>query len=477
MLSGFLKRFLGLFSAETRLQISIRDFAERPTNPQTVISASDFTKMSQITPGRYRKGVLRLKTQLLYPSFIPRFASYCPVDSDPMSSSQTCKRKKCYSEPNPSVQENAAQVQTANSHIDASSDACIERVKPTQKQVHKCSMCHGVDHNKRACKNSTSSEQYPEIYDKKKFESSISIDPRSRACAFCWEQPIDRIHGSSIREIHDYDAYIHPIKNAARLFYPEEDLDSLRWFIRKGSVVTRSSEDVPTSMWVCNTCHSCLTAKVPRVPGRAVANNNFVYHVPPVLQSLTFEELRMISQITPILSVRQYRPRYAQSACHDAFDTGQYYTHGNLCMLTNNVCELIKNLPRRADNCNVIHVIKRDGAGRRFSSKGRPNLLRDALNWLVNNNCLYRDVQINEALLSGMLNNLSTESSNETDMIPSIDETEDPTPENSADEAGADDDGDDDCNDTFVGSLDNPGSSISITMQLCLRYHQMFLIE
>ena len=105
-------------------------------------------------------------------------------------------------------------------------------------------------------------------------------------------------------------------------------------------------------------CHSCeLALRKGNLPKRAIANDLFRGRVPAEIRCLTYEELRLISLIDLLLTVKETRVRYPSkdSKNKDSYDTGQYYATGNLCCMPSSVCELAFKLPRRPSLAKMIH--------------------------------------------------------------------------------------------------------------------------
>jgi hypothetical protein len=251
--------------------------------------------------------------------------------------------------------------------------------------------CHSpIVLRKRKAQRWAARRRRHEVHDRVCFFKSLDIDPYEHVCAVCWEQVISRdctweTYNSSI---------LDPLQNEC-----EQRNVELETYLRPGSADFAEPSNGQRRMLLCSPCKSSLRRK--RLPANAVANGLQVLPVPSELSDLTPEECRAVSLIHPVTSIQQYRPHYANPT-HPDYDTGQWFAAGNIACIRQDVYRLATKLPRRSELCKVVHLVRTGDRGQLYRSAVRPNHLRIALTWLSQNNPLYREIEIDEALLQSM---------------------------------------------------------------------------
>lgn len=140
------------------------------------------------------------------------------------------------------------------------------------------------------------------------------------------------------------------------------------------------------SVRVCQKCYSCLWKG--KMPVLAVKNNFDFGEVPEVLKKLNGVECKMISKIVPFINLVDRRG-------------GQHGTKGRVIAYKNRYASITHILPRHPDTIGIVRVVFPDQRNRPNAQyyNIRPAYLREALQWLVANNWLYRDIIIDENLL------------------------------------------------------------------------------
>lgn len=90
------------------------------------------------------------------------------------------------------------------------------------------------------------------------------------------------------------------------------------------------------------------------------------------------------------------------ATCYRLRGDGQEGSRGNSISFWNDSCDIVGRLPRPKRRCGVVQVKSRDGKDASKLFAVRPNLLREALRWLINHNPLYANVEIDEAVLQSL---------------------------------------------------------------------------
>lgn len=185
-------------------------------------------------------------------------------------------------------------------------------------------------------------------------------------CGVCAEANPSSLFMNKEYHITDdiFDSLIGPDDNPV-LLYPEDD----------GCYVH-----------VCKECNRYL--KKQKVPPCAILNGFEFGDIPIVLSRLNSIEKKMISRVVPFVKIT-------------AAKGGQYSHQGHAVSYRNRFCAVAHILPRHPRDCMELHVAFPDEnnsfSGNKYSVQ--PRYLREALEWLIENNHLYRDVRINEDLL------------------------------------------------------------------------------
>ena len=268
-----------------------------------------------------------------------------------------------------------------------------------------------------------------EANDRVRYFEQLKKNPMDHVCALCWEQDEKRITGdlgwkwySHLDLLPIYDAWLK-LQVLGEPYEMEVDFFDL---VRKDSTQTvpikeideaypyvlleKVSDDDPMQQKGLHLkmCHCCdLAIRNRKIPKRSLANDLFRGRVPAEIRCLTYEELRLISLIDPLLTVKDTRVRYPSKDLHNqkSYETGQYYATGNLCCMPSSVCELAHKLPRRPSLSKMINVVRMDAKGRTYERCVRAAKLRAALIWLIKHNALYRHVEIDEDVLDDIETN------------------------------------------------------------------------
>lgn len=196
------------------------------------------------------------------------------------------------------------------------------------------------------------------------------------------------------------------------------DGDILNGIVRATIVTHGADGSGSRSAPVCQAYLRSLKRR--QVPKFATASGWRLSDVPEELAQLNPMEARMIGL------------GLCFTTCYRLRGDGQEGTHGNSISYWNDACEIAKKLPRPLRRSGVVQVRTH---GRRDKKKFfdiRPNLLRQALRWLIDNNPLYADVTIDEDVLQ------SLELETSADNVPEIEVEEDPndTERSNANEQG-----------------------------------------
>ncbi|KAG3018189.1 hypothetical protein PC120_g10578 [Phytophthora cactorum] len=149
-----------------------------------------------------------------------------------------------------------------------------------------------------------------------------------------------------------------------------------------------NDENCRTSMiWLCRRCETYLRKK--EVPKFCRANGFRLAPVPHELAVLNRLEARLIG-----LGV-------SFTTCVNLYCDGQEFTRGNSINYWNSAVEVVLDLPRSLHKCGVVFLkTKTTESARLF--RVRPDLLRRALCWLIENNPLYTNVRISEENLAAL---------------------------------------------------------------------------
>ena len=155
--------------------------------------------------------------------------------------------------------------------------------------------------------------------------------------------------------------------------------------------------------YMCKTCKSKLLKE--QVPCQAVSNKLGVDDVPPEMKCREKLEQILVAQrimFEKIVTMPKGQQRKIKGAiCNVPVDC-------------DNTCKL---LPRPAENSGIIMLkIKRkpDFRSHVYFQAVRPDIVLNALNWLLVNNPLYRDITVNMENIDSNLTELRMEGSSET---------------------------------------------------------------
>jgi len=165
-----------------------------------------------------------------------------------------------------------------------------------------------------------------------------------------------------------------------------------------------SSTNDTSYVFICCRCNNSLlkgeTPKFCRASGFRIGP------VPGELAVLNWMESRLIG-----LGV-------SFTTCVNLYSDQQEFTRGNAVNYWNDVREVSMSLPRPISECGVVLLQSKHNPGAALA-RIRPGLVRCALNWLIANNPLYRDVCISEENMAML------DTSSQFDAIPTLELTED----------------------------------------------------
>ena len=141
---------------------------------------------------------------------------------------------------------------------------------------------------------------------------------------------------------------------------------------------------------VCNRCKVHLTSKKNVAPSKAYWNNLDPGSIPEVIADLSQAEQRLISRIIPFVKIIKLSGVF-----------GQYSFRGQAVLFSQDVFEVAENLskmlPRSTSDAGIVVIterLKNINITRQFSVSRKK--VYDALNWLVANNPLYKDITIDQ---------------------------------------------------------------------------------
>ncbi|KAG6967009.1 hypothetical protein JG688_00006514 [Phytophthora aleatoria] len=89
------------------------------------------------------------------------------------------------------------------------------------------------------------------------------------------------------------------------------------------------------------------------------------------------------------------------TTCVNLHSDGQEFTRGNSINYWNNVVDTVLDLPRPIRKCGIVYLKTRNNNAAQFF-RVRPDLVRRALCWLIDNNPLYKNVRISEENLAAL---------------------------------------------------------------------------
>lgn len=139
------------------------------------------------------------------------------------------------------------------------------------------------------------------------------------------------------------------------------------------------------------TCHRCKNSLCTRgrLPSQVYWNSMDPGQIPEELKVLSFVETRMIARLISYKKIVKCEGRF-----------GQYGLKGQAILFAQDVSEvqsmIVDVLPRKMNQIDLIMVVEsRDNVHRQKELKVKCQNLKNALEWLVKNNQLYKDLQIN----------------------------------------------------------------------------------
>lgn len=171
---------------------------------------------------------------------------------------------------------------------------------------------------------------------------------------------------------------IVPCYVCTKLLYPKQYRN-----VNVSASLTVLPSDAPQRITCCCRCASKIAKN--QCPSNAFWNNMTVPPIPEELACLSEIELRLISRIKPFIKVLRLGGRY-----------GQQGFKGQAILFAQQVEEVAEQLPLCGANMGIAIVtenLENITGNRRYSVDTEK--IKKALSWLVQNNHLYRNVQIN----------------------------------------------------------------------------------
>ncbi|XP_076393046.1 uncharacterized protein LOC143266003 [Megachile rotundata] len=143
------------------------------------------------------------------------------------------------------------------------------------------------------------------------------------------------------------------------------------------------------------TCSRCLHhLKKHKVPSQALWNKMEVMQVPQVISDLSEIEKHMLCRIVPFLKIMKIQNRFSQNWCK-----------GQVVLFARDVFEVAEQLPVRLNQTGIMIVVESlENLERQRQFEIDVGKLRRALEWLLQNNALYKDVR---PCFSNIINNIS----------------------------------------------------------------------
>ncbi|POM73102.1 Hypothetical protein PHPALM_10082, partial [Phytophthora palmivora] len=171
----------------------------------------------------------------------------------------------------------------------------------------------------------------------------------------------------------------------AERFAPLRNSAGVCEIIAEGVITNKESGN--QMIWLCRRCDNSLRKKA--VPKFCRASGFRIAPVPQELAILNRMEARLIG-----LGV-------SFTTCVNLYCDGQEFTRGNSINYWNNAVDVVLDLPRPLSKCGIIYLkSQKENSSNIF--RVRPDLLRRALCWLIDNNPLYRKVRISEVNLAAL---------------------------------------------------------------------------
>ncbi|XP_076397900.1 uncharacterized protein LOC143266155 [Megachile rotundata] len=142
-------------------------------------------------------------------------------------------------------------------------------------------------------------------------------------------------------------------------------------------------------------CSRCLHhLKKHKVPSQAFWNKMEVMHVPQVISDLSEIEKYMLCRIVPFLKIMKIQNRFSQNWCK-----------GQVVLFARDVFEVAEQLPVRLNETGIMIVVESlENLERQRQFELDVGKLRRALEWLLQNNALCKDVR---PCFSNIINTIS----------------------------------------------------------------------
>lgn len=137
---------------------------------------------------------------------------------------------------------------------------------------------------------------------------------------------------------------------------------------------------------VISACHRCVrTLRRSRTPTQAYWNSMSLDEIPPEIATLSDVEVRLLSRIIPFVKMVKLSGRF-----------GQHGFHGQAVLFGQDVDEIVEQLPLRMSSAGLVIVCEQLESVQRLRQYSvNFQKLRAALDWLIANNPLYRNVTVN----------------------------------------------------------------------------------
>ncbi|KAF9413330.1 hypothetical protein HW555_008411 [Spodoptera exigua] len=137
---------------------------------------------------------------------------------------------------------------------------------------------------------------------------------------------------------------------------------------------------------VISACHRCVgILRKSRTPTQAYWNNMSLDEIPPEIASLSDVEVRLLSRIIPFVKMVKLGGRF-----------GQHGFHGQAVLFGQDVEEIAEQLPLRISSAGLVIICEQlESVERLRQFSVNIQKLRAALDWLIANNPLYRNVTVN----------------------------------------------------------------------------------
>lgn len=156
---------------------------------------------------------------------------------------------------------------------------------------------------------------------------------------------------------------------------------------------------LPDEMLVCNRCYSNLQRH--KIPAKAKINLLTLRPISKEIEILTVPEIRLICQVKAFMKIILL--------CKGR---GQKSMKGLVIHFPQQVDEVINQLPLKTQSSDIIVVHENhDRVEHVTELRVRPKAIYDALSWLVGNNPLYQNIQINSQVVFDQLQSVTLDKS------------------------------------------------------------------